>query len=419
MGFKSGIEQLEESLRHCTRCGGCLEVCPSFQATGDEAQSARGRVTLLMALAQGRLGFTSGLARRLSTCLDCGACAGSCPAGVGLPEAIHAVRKELAGGRRTERLKQLLASHLAVADGPTPTALRLAAALDSALSSGIRRGPPGSHRLLPRVHGVSLSQRLPELSRSHSPQTRVLFFPGCAANMMNPETGLAAVRVMNAAGADVITPRGLSCCGQPLKSLGNPDAAASMLRANLRVMAGLDADAIVTICATCAFRLRSGLPRLEGVERSLAESLAAKSMDIHQWLAERPLPELMGDQTLTVTWHDPCHMRWMLGLVEEPRGVIKALPGVEYVETSRPGACCGGGGLFGLLHGDLARKIGRERAAPITGAGADIVATGCPSCQAQLTEVLARTGAPTRVVHTVELIAAALPPQRPVGMGAG
>lgn len=384
MSLKTGKESPDATLSNCTACGGCLTVCPSFLATGDEARSARGRATMLKALAAGQLGQTRGLDRRLSTCLDCGACASYCPAGVDLPGTIQSVRRAMTGRQGRERIMQL------------------------------------ATRSLFHVAGAAASsRRIPEISPSwRQPEARVIFFPGCAANLMNPESGLAAVRVMNAAGADVITPRGLNCCGQPLESLGDADAAAAMLRSNLQAMTGIDADAIVTICATCAIRLRDGLPRLSGVERGPAARLAAKVIDIHQWLAKRSLPQLKDDAgTLTVTWHDPCHMRWQLGLYDEPRMIIKALPGVEYVESSRPGACCGGGGLFRYVHRDLALSIGRSRAGDISATGAEVVATGCPSCQAQLKTVLAGAGATARVMHTVELIAAALPAHAPVSAG--
>lgn len=358
-------------------------MCPSFLATGDEARSARGRATMLKALSAGQLGLTRGLDRRLSTCLDCGACAGYCPAGVDLPAAIKTVRREMTGIQGRERMIQL------------------------------------ATRSLFHVAGAAASSRkIPEISRSwRRPEARVVFFPGCAANLMNPESGLAAVRVMNAAGADVITPRGLNCCGQPLESLGDADTAAAMLRSNLQALAGIDVDAIVTICATCAIRLRDGLPRLSGVEPAPAVRLAAKVMDIHQWLAVRPLPQLKDAKVVTVTWHDPCHMRWQLGIYDEPRRIIKALPGVEYIESGRSGACCGGGGLFRFVHRGLALSIGRSRAGDISATGTEVVATGCPSCQVQLKAVLAGAESTPRVVHTVELIAAALPAHAPIDAG--
>src|SRR5665811_2298404 len=80
----------------CTRCASCVAVCPTYLVTGEEALSARGRVSLIEAVLDGRLGLTRGLAERLSKCLECGACATSCPSGIDVPGAIHALRMELA-----------------------------------------------------------------------------------------------------------------------------------------------------------------------------------------------------------------------------------------------------------------------------------------------------------------------------------
>jgi glycolate oxidase iron-sulfur subunit len=134
-------------------------------------------------------------------------------------------------------------------------------------------------------------------------------------------------------------------------------------------------------------------------------------MDIHEFLAggagETGHPGLAPARnelpTGRVTWHDPCHLGRGLWLTREPREIIAALPGVEYVESGEL-SCCGGGGVFGLTHYGLSLKVGMARAEEIAATGAGLVVTGCPGCRLQLTDALSRLDSPAKVVHTVELL---------------
>ncbi|MFA5801649.1 MAG: (Fe-S)-binding protein [Thermoleophilia bacterium] len=81
------------------------------------------------------------------------------------------------------------------------------------------------------------------------------------------------------------------------------------------------------------------------------------------------------------------HLRRGLGVSLEPREIIAGLPGVEYVESAEEPACCGGAGLFSLMHKDLSFKIGTAWAEEIAASGARIVATGCQGCRNQLTDI--------------------------------
>ncbi|MHB1325352.1 MAG: 4Fe-4S dicluster domain-containing protein [Thermoleophilia bacterium] len=98
---------LRTQVYSCSRCEGCLAVCPTYRATGEEALSARGRTALIEAVLDGKLGLTRGLAERLSKCLECGACAASCPTAAStLVKPSWAMRQELrrAGCRHVPRL---------------------------------------------------------------------------------------------------------------------------------------------------------------------------------------------------------------------------------------------------------------------------------------------------------------------------
>ncbi|MBI3813823.1 MAG: (Fe-S)-binding protein, partial [Nitrospinae bacterium] len=102
--------------------------------------------------------------------------------------------------------------------------------------------------------------------------------------------------------------------------------------------------------------------------------------------------------------HDPCHLRRGQKVIYPPREILKNIPGMEYIEMEDADRCCGGGGTFSLQHYDLSVSIGKYKAEKIKKTGADIVATACPSCQMQLSDILNRAGIKAKVVHTVQLL---------------
>ena len=97
-----------------------------------------------------------------------------------------------------------------------------------------------------------------------------------------------------------------------------------------------------------------------------------------------------------------------LGITAQPRAVARLNPNVQLVEMKDAGACCGCGGSFTLLHYDLAERIGAKKRDNIIASGAQVVTTGCPACMLQITDMLSKAGARTRVCHPVELYAETL-----------
>ena len=286
----------------CTRCGNCVPVCPSFRATGDEALSARGRISLMEAVLEGSLGLTSGLSERLSLCLECGACTEVCPGGLDIPSLILAMRAELTGagknrlaiiaargllsGKPADRHRRLLDfggsvyRRLPAMPIPRTKNSRRRAMLPPARSRNLPE--QARRRNLPEPARRRLDSLIPEISRPGSASMRLVFFPGCATSLYYQETAQAAVRVLNRAGAEVVLPRDSGCCGLPFRTLGDASAADRQQRDCLQALCGQQADAIVTVCSSCALELRQGAA-------SIAD--APRVLDIHELLAEIGVPE--------------------------------------------------------------------------------------------------------------------------------
>ncbi|MHB9053648.1 MAG: (Fe-S)-binding protein [Thermoleophilia bacterium] len=415
------LERFREQIRHCTRCAGCLPACPTFGATGEETLSPRGRMMLIGAALDGELPLTRSFARRLSQCLLCGACTAACPSGVNVSEAILAMREELARSG-SSRLARAGSRRLF---GVRPDARRRLLDFGGSVygKAPNRDFVPwryqGRKRAIPHPGRNPLEEVIAETTPaeggpSESSARRVALFPGCATSLFYQQTAAAAVRVLARAGMDVVFPRGLGCCGQPLRSIGETAAAESLARKNLDILGRCHAGTVVTVCSSCALTLARAASRQE------AEFQVS---DIHALLAGMRTggappaePATTSDMKLAgpgtadplppartrVAWHDPCHLGRGLGLIREPREIIAGLPGVEYVEAGEL-RCCGGG-LLCLQHYGLALKIGIPRAEELAATGAMIVATGCPGCRMQLEDMLGRLDSDIRVMHTVELL---------------
>lgn len=413
-----------EQARRCMKCGACMAVCPTYRATGREALVARGRLSLVEAVLDGEQGLTRAFAERISKCIGCRACEAVCPSGLDIMRVLTAARADMAASGRYRAVTRIAARRaIGGSEGRPPRGLRLAAALEQAAyerSPGFGLLPywrRGAKRSLPSLPSRTLSELLPEItSPANSAGGRVVFYPGCATNIFYPATGLALAGVLSDAGIEVVTPRGWRCCGLPFLSLGDITTARQLAEDNVRLLSAIEADAVVTVCSSCALSLREDIPALLGKERGDAQALAEKVVDIHQYLSREDLNLRLPHAdpgTTRVTFHNPCHLRWGLGVEAGPGEIISRLPGVEYIEAQGAGDCCGGGGLFSLHHYDLALEIGGARIEDIAATGADVVATGCPSCRAQLTDLLRRAGSPARVVHTVELLAGGMLPPQP------
>ena len=421
--------ELLEELAKCMRCGFCQAACPVYREEGTEFSVARGKLILIEAVLDGRSALTPAIRDALGACLLCKSCRAACPSGV-RTDLIMAAGREMAADRYG--LGLVKANALAVLR--RPKALRLATALGTRLwpmafareaDGGLwrLRIPPGN--LYPRLPRRSFVARLTrgELGAVAEPKSGTLvvgrasaaktgvFFPGCLVSYMLPDVGLAAVKVLVAAGTRVAVPLQPACCGTPLYVNGERSGAASSAAANLTWLSqsGLTASPIVFACPSCAESWRGYPDLVEGRSAGPANEAAGRVVDISVFLS-RFTPEIFRRAvSRRLTYYDTCHLAQAQGVRSEPRALLTALPGVSFKEMADPGACCGSGGTFGLFHADLARRIGGKKAADIAATGADTVATGCPACLLQLGQELRVAGRPQVAVrHTVELLAEAL-----------
>jgi glycolate oxidase iron-sulfur subunit len=411
------LKEYAEQIRQCVKCGTCHAYCPIFDQEHKEPLVARGKVALTQALLNKETGIDARFMENLSKCLMCGSCSDKCPNLVPVEEIVAAARREIVRRKGLTLFGRGLSTTL-----KRPLLMKSMARMGNLFSwlvfrkvpekSGLRLRFPAPYirrdRTIPKVASRFLRDSYPEFIPGKKDKPTVAFFTGCMANFMYPHIGAAAIEALKLLGMNIHIPKNQGCCGVPALSSGDGALVDELTRRNFEALAGTQADYIVTVCASCNFGLRTNLDKT-GAE---GQALAEKVIDIHRFLVEQGIGEKLAalpprEKRIRVTYHDPCHLRNQ-GITREPRAILKALPGVEFVEMANADQCCGLGGTFSVYHYDLSLKIGAKKAAAIRASGAATVATACPGCMLQLLDSINHAGLSTRVCHVLELVADAL-----------
>jgi glycolate oxidase iron-sulfur subunit len=408
-------ETIKEDLYHCLKCGMCQQVCPTFKITRQEYYAPRGRVQIVKHYLEGDLKVTSLLDHALTSCILCDACAAMCPSGVRIDRLFRNMRLELDREVGKPLSKRLLFAALA-GNRRTRNAAALARAgqrfLVDTLGLRLKIGNIPLVRL-PRLNKKPFRKTIPEkLSPKRKTVGRVIYFTGCATDLIFGSVGRATLEVLLRLGMEIIVPREQVCCAAPMFLSGAAKNALPNIFKNLDILDRVDADAVVVDCATCGAALKKGIPELLedlGLDTEKAKRVAEKVKDISQIVAERvddlPVQQSSSGEPLTVTYHDPCHLIRGMGVSAEPRKILQSLAdaGLRLVEMEGVGECCGGGGSYQFDNIDLSRDITSAKKDRIRSTGANIVATGCPGCSLTLTGNLSGDNSP-EVLHTVELL---------------
>lgn len=401
-----------DGILDCVHCGICLPQCPTYSVLRQEMDSPRGRIYLMRAAAEGRIGLTENFVTHMDRCLGCRACETACPSGVPFGRLIEAVRGQIE--RHVPRpLSRQLLRRLVLGVFPHRARFRAVLKLLNAYrASGLKQAvrATGLLRSFPRLRamegllpvnrprsGPPLPARLE--ARGASRGTAGLL-EGCVQALLFPEVNRATADLLARAGYDVVVPPAQGCCGALHLHWGARDGARRLARANLAAFAAV--DWVVTNAAGCGAALRDYGHLVPG--DAAAAALAARVRDVSELLAEA-LPGPRRPLDLTVTYHEPCHLAHGQRVREAPRRLLRAVPGLKLVELAESDLCCGSAGVYNLLEPEIARTLLERKLDRIVATGADVVVSGNPGCLLQLRMGLAERGLAVRAHHPVELLA--------------
>jgi L-lactate dehydrogenase complex protein LldE len=238
---------------------------------------------------------------------------------------------------------------------------------------------------------------------------RVGLFVTCLVDLMRPSIGFAALRLLEANGAEVYVPPTQTCCGQPGYNSGDRAGTLPLARKVIEEFEGC--DYLVAPSGSCSGMIKTHYGDLfadDPAWSARAAALAAKTFELTDFLVNVlkistvPGGEFRG----TVTYHDSCSGLREMGVKSQPRDLLAKLPGVDLVEMAECETCCGFGGTFAIKYGEISTRLADNKCQHIANAGAQAVVLGDLGCMLNIEGRLRRRGdATTRVLHVAEVLA--------------
>lgn len=236
---------------------------------------------------------------------------------------------------------------------------------------------------------------------------RLALYVTCLVDLMRPSVGFAALRLLEATGAEVVVPEGQTCCGQPAWNAGNRPLAVDLAKKAMGELEGY--DYVVIPSGSCTDQIRNVYPRLLADDPdwgSRAQALAGRVYELTSFLADVAKvdfdsPEFAG----SVSYHDSCKGLRGLGIKRQPRELLLKVRGLSLKEMPDCEECCGFGGAFSVKFGEVSTQIVDRKCDSIAAAGADAVVGGDLGCLINIEGRLRRRGdETTRVLHIAEVL---------------
>jgi len=237
---------------------------------------------------------------------------------------------------------------------------------------------------------------------------KIGLFVTCLVDLMRPNIGFAALRLLEAAGYEVVVPGAQTCCGQPGYNAGDRKAAQTL--AKKLIPEFLDCNYVVVPSGSCGGMIRTHYPELLADFPEIAdqvEALARKTYELTDFLVNiARLERVPGRFSGTVTYHDSCSGLREMGVKSQPRALLSKVPGLTITEMKQPEECCGFGGTFAVKYGEISTRIADLKCADVQSSGADALVLGDLGCMLNIEGRLRRRGdIRTRVLHVAEVLA--------------
>lgn len=388
------VKQLMETAA-CTGCRVCLDVCPAVSASRDGELSALFRLKGLNRMLRRRAGVLQKLFARIGAseaqqgrfsdtvfrCTLCGNCQEACPVGIHLKDLWFSLRHDMVQSRvypkRIDMIRDNLQGSRNVFDEDNEERADWVEDLQDAPDHGYLKD-----------------------------QAEVVYFTGCVASYfpLAQKIPIALAEILEKSGVDfTLLGEEEWCCGFPLLGAGLKDLFDEFMTHNLAAVKAKGAKKLIFACPSCYQTWREYYPREVDISHG-ARFLLELVRENHVPFKHLPM---------TVTYHDPCDLGRGARVFEEPRELIRAIPGVRLLELPRNReacTCCGGGGNLEMIDPELSKKIADNKIKEIIGTGAQAVVTACQQCVRTMTATVRRNKVPLEVLDIVQLVRKAIEP---------
>ncbi len=389
----------------CVKCGLCLPHCPTFTLTGNEADSPRGRISLMQWLSD-TPDISPGLLTHIDRCLQCGACEAMCPSNVPFGALMDTARAQLAP-QHSPGFSNRVLTGIGTRLLTSPRALRLAG---PALEGYRRLKLPALLGKLPGTTGRlnrlldSKAGPINPIRRTHVQQTstptRVHLFPGCTGHTLDRQTLYDAQNLLLALDFDAAISEKTACCGALHQHHGDPQTAASLATQNY---AALDDTApVISIASGCAAHLQY-YDALEFDKPS--PPFSPRVSEIMAFLAKQDPASLhFNPCEYPVGVYVPCTQRNALRQSQALLDALNWIPGLEICHINPQGGCCGAAGSYMITQPAFSDRLGDGVADGIIDSGVRTLVTTNIGCSIQLQARLHKQGGNIEVIHPVTLL---------------
>ncbi|MBD5780684.1 (Fe-S)-binding protein [Pelagicoccus sp. NFK12] len=421
------LKELDYSvLQQCMHCGMCLPTCPTYTTTGKEKNSPRGRISLMRAVADDELTVTEAFGEEMYYCLGCLACTTACPAGVDYAHLFESARAQVEEKGVLDHPERRFWRWLTLKVlFRYPRLLRAAGRLiylyqQSGLDRALRKSKllnwlapelAALEPMTPKICHHFSDTLIKEQEKAIEGKYKVGFLTGCVQDLAFSNVNRDTVDVLLANRCEVVTPRNQTCCGSLHGHNGAPELAKELARKTIDQFEDLDSlDAIISNAGGCGSHLKH-YHRLLSDDPEYAEKAKlwdAKLKDIHEFLAEIemvPPPKKVHSQS--VTYHDSCHLCHGQKVSQQPRNLLKLIPGLVYEELPEANRCCGSAGIYNITQPEESQRQLDRKMEQLAKTDATVVATANPGCHLQLQNGIKTGKLGKQVVHPISLLAQA------------
>ncbi|MDQ3359820.1 MAG: heterodisulfide reductase-related iron-sulfur binding cluster [Actinomycetota bacterium] len=409
-----------ELVDDCVHCGFCLTTCPTYSLWGQEMDSPRGRIHLMKTGLEGAP-MSQSMVGHFDACLGCMACVTSCPSGVQYDRLIQTTRAQVERRHDRSPADKALRSaifalfpyprRLHLLRGPLRVAQRLR--LDRLLRrSGLLE------RLSPQL--ATMQALAPRLARAEPVPGRtpavgerravVGMLTGCVQREFFPGVNAATLRVLAAEGCEVVSPAAQGCCGALSTHTGREQEGQRFAKALIDTFTAAGVDYVVVNSAGCGSSMKEYVHLLSDDPdyAQRAKAFSASVRDFAEIIAELGPVAPRHPVQAVAAYHDACHLAHAQGIRDQPRELLRAVPGLEVREIPDGEICCGSAGVWNILNPGPARELGDRKAANIATTGASLLITANPGCLMQVATSLQRTGHTIALTHTAMVLDASI-----------
>ena len=412
-------------------CGMCLPSCPTYELTGLEIHSPRGRIRMIKAVTEGELDLTDTFKESINFCLNCQACVTACPAGVEYGQLVESAKLHIEAHDKTigraSRVKPIILnwlftelSHLRFA-GWMMKLYQITGLEFLVRQSGILKLVSGKLYDMAWMKPPVSSLKKYKMEGTHAAKPdkkklKIGLLAGCVQDIFFRDVNQDTIDVLTCNGHDVFMPEKNSCCGSVHGHNGDEKQAKVLARKLIDDYEQANVDLVVLNSAGCGAYMKEYHHLLDSDPEygQRAAAFVKKIRDITEFLVEYGYRIPESELALTVTYHEPCHLVHTQKVSQPPRKLITSLPGIRLEEMNESSWCCGSAGIYNITRYDDSMKVLARKMENIARSNAVYVVTGNPGCMIQLMFGVKKFEVDVRVIHPVSLLNMAYRKEREV-----